>query len=80
MRAIIEKRGEDAMVRIPAEMLRAAGFLPGQALDIYAEDGRIVIAPAGGHGYALDDLLSRITLENRHAEADFGRPVGREGL
>ena len=80
MRAIIEQREEDAMVRIPAAIFRAAGILPGQALDIHAEDGRIVIAPAGGHGYALDDLLARITPENRHAEADFGRPVGREGL
>lgn len=80
MRAIIEQRGADAMVPIPAAIFRAAGILPGQAVDLHAEDGRIVIAPRRAHGYALDDLLARITPENRHAEADFGRRVGREGL
>lgn len=80
MRAIIEKRGEDAMVRIPAMVLRAAGFSPGQTVDVCAERGRIVITPLGAHNYELADLVDRITPENCHAEVVFGRPVGREGL
>jgi antitoxin MazE len=79
MRATIRKFDNHAAVRIPATVLQAAGFLPGQAVDFHAEDGRIVVAPAGAHGYALNGLLARITPDNRHAEADFGRPVGREG-
>ena len=30
--------------------------------------------------YELDELVSRISLDNRHAEVDPGRPVGRENL
>lgn len=80
MRAIIRKSGNDASVRIPKAVLRSAGLSPGQTVDVRAERGRIVIAPAEAQGYALDDLLSGITPENRHAEVTFGDPVGRERL
>lgn len=49
-------------------------------MDARAEGARIVTATVGAHGYRLDDLLVRITPENCHAEAAFGRPVGREKL
>ena len=34
--------------------------------DVYAEE------------LTLEDLLARITKKNRHAEIDFGAPVGKE--
>lgn len=49
--------------------------------DRWVAEGRI---PAGVKierpEYDLDDLVSRITPDNRHAEIDLGRPVGRENL
>jgi hypothetical protein len=29
-------------------------------------------------GWTLQELLEQVTPENRHAEVDFGRPVGKE--
>ncbi|KAF0674889.1 AbrB/MazE/SpoVT family DNA-binding domain-containing protein [Profundibacterium mesophilum] len=80
MRAIMKKSGNGASVRIPRAVLRATGFSSGQSVEVRAERGRIVIAHVGAHGYALDDLLARITPENRHADVTFGHPVGRERL
>jgi antitoxin MazE len=31
-----------------------------------------------GRVYTLDELVDRITPENRHDEVDWGRPVGKE--
>lgn len=40
--------------------------------------GRIVVEPVEMPEYDLDDLIARITKSNRHAEIDFGTPVGKE--
>jgi len=39
-------------------------------------DGSILIQPVVRHDYNLAELLSRMTPENRHGEADFGQPDG----
>ncbi len=77
MPIVIKKWGNSAAVRIPAPVLEAAKITLEQAVEVRAEDGRIVIEPAHG-GYDLENLISAITPENRHEEADFGPPVGRE--
>lgn len=35
----------------------------------------IIIKPVGKKEYSLEELLKGITTDNRHDEADFGRPV-----
>lgn len=77
MPIVVKKWGNSAAVRIPAPVLEAARIHLEQAVDVRAEDGRIVIAPATT-GYDLDSLVAAITPENRHDEADFGAPIGRE--
>jgi antitoxin MazE len=49
-------------------------------VDIREEDGRIVIEPIHKNKYDLAQMLAAITLENLHAEAVFGTPVGKELL
>jgi antitoxin MazE len=34
--------------------------------------------PEGDHELTLDELVERITPENRHDETDWGEPEGRE--
>ena len=48
----------------------------GSRVDIYVEDGRIVITPSSSP--SLDDLLGQITPQNLHGETDFGKPIGNE--
>ena len=75
MRVELAKWGNSAAVRVPAGVLADAGMQIGQALNIRAEAGRLVLEPAQEN---LDDLLARITPENQHARALDGPAVGAE--
>ena len=75
MRVELAKWGNSAAVRVPAGALADAGMQIGQALNIRAEAGRLVLEPAAEN---LDDLLSRITPENQHAPALDGPAIGAE--
>lgn len=80
MRTTVRKWGNSASVRIPSAILQAAKLEIDDAVDIREEGGKIVIEPVERPEYDLDELVSRITPGNRHAEIDLGRPVGRENL
>ena len=78
MRASVRKWGNSASVRIPAAILAETNLQVDDPVTIRAEDGRIVIEPAGSLVYSIDDLVAGITDDNRHGETDFGPPVGNE--
>jgi len=80
MRAVVKKWGNSASVRIPVAVLEAAHLDLDEPVDVREESGRIVIEPVRRKEYDLAELLKRITSENLHDEADFGRPVGKEAL
>ena len=76
MRALVKKWGNSASVRIPAAVMLAANLSLDEAVDVREENGLIVIEPI--RNYDLATLVSGITSENLHNEANFGRAVGRE--
>ena len=80
MRTVVKKWGNSASVRIPAAVMQAAHLDLDEAVDVREESGRIVIEPAQRKEYDLAELVKRITRDNLHDEADFGRPVGKEAL
>ena len=80
MRTVVKKWGNSASVRIPAAVMQAARLDLDETVDVREESGRIVIEPAQRKEYDLAELVRRITRENLHDEADFGRPVGKEAL
>jgi antitoxin MazE len=80
MRVIVKKWGNSASVRIPAAIMEAAKLSLDEAVDVREEGGRIVIEPVRASEYDLTQLLSAITPDNLHAEADFGPAVGKELL
>lgn len=80
MRVTIKKWGNSASVRIPASIMEAAHLKLDEAVEVREEDGRIVLEPVRAAKYTLSDLVSGITVENTHAEVDFGLPVGKEVL
>jgi antitoxin MazE len=72
--------GNSIGVRIPKAFAKRAGISVDSAVEIdEAEDG-IVIKPVGKKEYTLKELVKGITRQNRHDEADFGHPVGKEIL
>jgi antitoxin MazE len=80
MRTVVKKWGNSASVRIPAAVMQAARLDLDETVDVREESGRIVIEPVQRKEYDLAELVKRITRENLHDEADFGRPVGKEAL
>ena len=80
MRMTVKKWGNRASVRIPIAIMRAAGLRIDSPVDVYEENGRVVIVPLHHPVPDLQSLIDGITPENVHAEIDFGRPVGREAL
>ena len=73
----VKKWGNSAAVRIPAATLAAAGLKTDDPVDVREENGRIVIEKIGKKA-SLDELIARITPENRHDIVDWGPPVGKE--
>jgi len=80
MRTVVKKWGNSASVRIPAAIMEAAQLDLDEAVELREEAARIVIVPAQSKEYDVTELVKRITRENLHNEADFGKPVGKEAL
>ena len=72
--------GNSIGVRIPKALAKRAGISADSTVEIDEADEGIVIKPAGKKEYTLKELVKGITRQNRHDEADFGRPVGKEIL
>lgn len=76
---LVKKWGNSPAIRLSAAVMQAAHLTLEQAVEVRAENGRIVIEPVTPT-YSLDDLLAMITVQNRHSEQDFGLAQGRELL
>ncbi|MBV6324978.1 AbrB/MazE/SpoVT family DNA-binding domain-containing protein [Duganella violaceipulchra] len=71
----IQKWGNSAAVRIPAAALKETGLQIGQKLDLQTDAGQLLLVPAAE---SLEDLLARITPENRHTPLLDDPAVGGE--
>jgi len=78
MTSKVSRWGNSPAIRIPKPLLIAAGFSSTQNVTITATEGKLVVEPVQSPRFDLDELVSRITPENRHQEIDFGASVGRE--
>ena len=58
---LVKKWGNSPAVRLPAAVMEAAQLSLEQAVEVRAENGRIVIEPAAPT-YNLDELLAGITV------------------
>ncbi|MFZ1122971.1 MAG: AbrB/MazE/SpoVT family DNA-binding domain-containing protein [Candidatus Binataceae bacterium] len=74
---IVTKWGNSLAIRIPAVFAETLGISEGTEIELKASAGRLVITPRK-HKYDIDQLVAAITPDNRHAEIDWGAPVGRE--
>jgi len=70
--------GNSLAVRIPKPFVEELALSEGAEVELTLQGGKLILT-AAGREYALEELVERITPENRHAETDWGRPQGREG-
>lgn len=78
MRVNIRKWRNSAAIWIPHSVMTAAHLHVDQAVEVRAEDGRLVIELARGPSCGLHKLLAGITSDTFHDEVDFGAPLGAE--
>ena len=74
----VKKWGNSASVRIPASVMAAATLSIDQAVEVRAEEGRIIIEPIKVPVFELEHLLDQMTPETFHDDSDFGTAVGQE--
>jgi antitoxin MazE len=74
----LAKWGNSLAVRIPKPVADAANLRNGDALVLDVEAPGAVTIRKSKRAPTLKDLVLRITPENRHSEADWGDPAGKE--
>jgi antitoxin MazE len=77
MRAKVQKWGNSLAVRIPRALAVEAGLSENSDVELDSVAGGIVLSKTPTMP-TLEELVARITDENRHGEWDTGRPVGAE--
>jgi antitoxin MazE len=78
MKTKIQKWGNSLAVRLPKSVVEQKSLFEGEGVSIAIKDGVIVIEQHKKLKYTLEELAGKITPENRHAEIDWGKPVGKE--
>jgi antitoxin MazE len=74
----VQKWGNSLALRIPHAFAVEVGLAENSEVELSMEDGRLVVQPVVRMKYDLAELLSKVTPQNRHAEVDWGAPVGKE--
>ena len=78
----LRKVGGSVMLAVPPALLEILGLKPGVKVGMAIENGRLIVDPAAGPHYTLDELLAqcnpqaRLTREER--EWLDAKPVGSE--
>jgi antitoxin MazE len=79
MIAAVAKWGNSLALRIPSIFAREISVREGASVEISVANGALVVRPVDEpHVYDIEDLLCRITEENRHGEVATGKSVGNE--
>ena len=78
MNATVQKWGNSLALRIPSSVAKEIRLRQGSAVEVVIEDGEMIVKPAKTRKLSLAQLLKGVTKENRHAEQDWGAPVGKE--
>lgn len=75
MQTVVQKWGHSLGIRIPSSYVKNLNLKNGSFVDIIEEEGKIVILPKK---VSLNELLEKVTDENRHVSIETGNPVGKE--
>jgi len=75
MQTVVQKWGNSLGIRIPSLYVKEFNLRNGNSVEITEENGKIVILPPKK---TLEDLLSKVTDENKQEVVETGSSVGLE--
>ena len=78
MRTRVQKWGNSLALRIPKPFAEESNLHEDSAVDLTLRNGKLVVVPVIEPAFTLEQLVERITPENRHAEVETGEAVGNE--
>ncbi len=78
MQTRIQKWGNSLALRIPSAFAEEIGLAENSPVNLSLKEGALVVTAAAGDRWTLDELLSRVTEDNRHREWETGAPEGSE--
>lgn len=78
MRTKVQRWGNSLAVRIPKSFAEEVGLTDDSDIEMRLERGGLLLEPASSWSVRLDGLLADVTEDNRHGEADSGKPQGLE--
>ena len=78
MKTRIQKWGNSLALRIPKSFADETGIEKETSVELSLDDGKIVITPGYQQTFTLEQLISKITEDNRHREIDAGEAAGNE--
>jgi antitoxin MazE len=73
----ISRWGNSLGLRLPKSVALEAQVDEGDRVDVSVKNGAIVIRPSRPF-YSLEQLVAKITPQNRHDESEWGAPLGHE--
>jgi len=74
----IQKWGNSLALRIPAAFADEIGLVENSQINVSLKEGGLIVTAAAGEKWSLDELLSRVSEDNRHREWETGAPEGSE--
>jgi antitoxin MazE len=78
MRTRVQKWGNSLALRIPKSFAVEVGLKKETPVEVSMSGRKLVITPVTEPKTALNQLLAKITEENRHHEVDTGSAMGNE--
>ena len=76
METRIKKWGNSLAIRIPQSVANQIDLRPDLPVNLAINGTDLTISPIRQTPVTLEELLDKITEDNRHEEADFGPPMG----
>lgn len=69
----IQKWGNSLAIRIPRDVAEKIAVQQGSEIELSVIENKIILVPKHpAKKYNLEELLSKVTPENRHSEINFG--------
>ncbi|EKQ70361.1 growth regulator [Leptolyngbyaceae cyanobacterium JSC-12] len=79
MKHVVSKWGNSLAIRIPNQFAQELNLTEGATVNIELRGNELVVKPIKKRRtYVLEDLVNKITDENRHEAVDFGDQAGKE--
>ncbi|MBV8544685.1 MAG: AbrB/MazE/SpoVT family DNA-binding domain-containing protein [Acidobacteria bacterium] len=78
MRARIQKWGNSLALRIPEPFAAESNLHEDSPVEVSVRSGKLVVVAVDEPQLSLEELVARITPENRHGEIETGPAVGDE--